>query len=158
MARALAIGVSKYISAPYLLFIEVHGQFIFGLLCMIFGTQSKTALWILAPCLGFFRELLWPQGFAWTDYYIILLGVVVGVMDMVAMAFNVFLISLQGYLYDNTVIESIFYTTVLFGGFQLVNTYIMSIYASRKGGRKQRQTQNVEQDLKLNVVDENTQL
>ena len=95
---------------------------------------------------------MWPSGFAWTDYYIILLGVVVGLLDMVAMTFNVFLISLQGYLYDNTVIESIFYTTVLFGALLCVNTYAMTYYASRKGGRKARAAKGmVKNDLVLSV-------
>ena len=144
--------VSRYVAAPYLLFAAAHGQLLFGLLCLLLGTQSATNLWILAPCFGFFRELMWPTGFAYADYYIVLLGVIVGVTDMVAMLFNIGLISLQGYLYENTVIESIFYTTVLFGGLLCLHIYVMTLYASRKGGRKARVIQQTEKnDLTLSV-------
>ena len=138
LARALAIVVSRYLDAPHMLLIEVHGQFLFGLLCLIFGTQSKLALWILAPGLGFFRELIWPTGFTWTDHYIVLFGVVVGWLNCSAALLNMALIPMQGYLYDHVGIESIFHTTVFFGFLLCVALWIMTYAASKKGGRKAR--------------------
>ena len=93
---------------------------------------------MFAPCVGFFRELTWPTGYAWADYYIVLLGVIVGLADMVTQLFNVLFVSLQGWLYDNTVPESIFYTTVGFSFLLCLFFYFMQFYASRKGPRKLR--------------------
>ena len=109
-----------------------------GVLCLFIGTQSRLALWVFAPCVGFFRELTWPTGYAWADYYIVLLGVIVGLADMVTQLFNVLFVSLQGWLYDNTVPESIFYTTVGFSFLLCLFFYFMQFYASRKGPRKLR--------------------
>ena len=95
---------------------------------------------------------MWPSGYAWTDHYIILLGIIVGLSDMVTMLFNIALIPMQGYLYENTVIESIFYTTVLFSGLLCLHIYLMTWYASRKGGRKMRTVEEMEKkDLTLDI-------
>ena len=153
-ARALAIFVARYVTAPYMLFAVAHGQLLCGLLCLIFGTRSRVNLWIFAPCLGFFRELMWPTGFAYIDYYIPLLGVIVGITDVGAMLFNIGYVYLQGYLYENTVIESIFYTTVLFGALLCLHIYVTTFYASRKGSRKARAIeQNEKSDLTVHMVD-----
>ena len=114
-------------------------------------------MWVAAPALGFFRELAWPTGYAWTDYYIMLLGVVVGLLEIALQLFNMAFGPLQGYLYDNTVIESVFYTTVGYGCLQCVLSYVMTYYANRKGSRKAREVKATQSALALCVSD-NTKL
>ena len=130
--------MSKCVPIPYILGTVVHGMLVSGIFCLLVGTRSRIGLWVFAPCVGFFRELTWPTGYAWADYYIVLLGVIVGLADMVTQLFNVLFVSLQGWLYDNTVPESIFYTTILFSGLLCLFFYVMQFFASRKGPRKLR--------------------
>ena len=137
--RLVATILNSFVTAPYVLIAGVHGRLVLYVLMLLLGTQSRLNLWILVPILGFFREPMYPLIYSWGDHYIILLGVAVGLMDMISRIFDIGLESLQGYLYDTTTIESIFYTSVGFGFVQCVVACIMTYYASRKGGRKQRQ-------------------
>ena len=56
----------------------------------------------------FFSELLWPAGYAWTDKFIVLFGVLFGLNDIVKGIANFFVIFMQGYLCENVGIETIF--------------------------------------------------
>ena len=140
----IATILTTFIPTPYVLVVGIHGQLLFNILCLLLGTKSRLNLWILAPILGFFREPLYPIIFSWADHYIILLGVAVGLTDMIGKIFDIGLVALQGCLYDKTVIESVFYTSVAFGSVQCLVVYVMTYFASRKGGRKQRQKEREE--------------
>ena len=135
LARALSVIAVKYLDMTHIIVIESHGIFVFGLLSLIWGTRHKTALWIFVPCLGFFRESLWPSGYAWVDNFIILYGVLVGFIDVMVGLTNFALVSLQGYLYTNTVIESIFYTTVGYGLVLCILVHLMNYVGNRHGNR-----------------------
>ena len=153
LARGIAIVAIRYIHITHMIILETHGLLLIGILCLLVGTEYKLAMWILAPCLGFFRELLWPAGFAWTDNFIVLFGVLVGLNDVVNGITNFFVTSMQGYLYENVGIETIFYTTVVYGACLCVLVHIMNFIGNKNGDRK-----NISVDILETKVEENTRL
>ena len=144
LARGIAIVAIKYIHITHMIVLETHGLLLFGILCLFVGTEYKIALWIIAPCLGFFRELLWPAGFAWTENFMVLFGVLVGLNDLVNGITNFFVISIQGYLYENVSIETIFYTTVGYGACLCILVHIMNFIGNKHGNRKNIFKDNLE--------------
>ena len=136
LGRGIAIVAIKYIHITWMIVLETHGLLLFGILCLFVGTEYKIALWIFAPCLGFFRELLWPAGYAWTDNFMLLFGVLVGLNDLVNGITNFFVISVQGYLYENVGIETIFYTTVGYGACLCILVHIMNFIGNKHGHQK----------------------
>lgn len=126
VARAAGIVVSRYVSVRIMLFTEVHAQLVVSLLLVVFvNVNSRTGVYIFCCFYGFVRDPLWPSGYAWTDLYIILLTTVVGVIKVVTNSVDVFQITLQGYLYENWTINSIFYTTFIYSCLLCLLTYAM---------------------------------
>ena len=134
----ISIVIARYVTPTKMLLVAVHSFLVVAIACAWFAVRYRLALWILTPLLGCFRDVLWPLGFAWADHYITLFGVIVGLQGMVVMLCNMGQSPLQGWLYDHTVIESIFYTTVGYAAVLCVLTCVMTYYASRRGSRKHR--------------------
>ena len=150
-ARLASIAIARYVTPTKMLLAAVHGQLAFSLACAFIGVNYQSSLWVLAPLLGCFREVLWPLGYAWADHYIILFGVIVGLSNMAVMLCNIGQDPLQGWLYDHTVIESIFYTTVVYALLQCLLAYAMTYYASRRGSRKQRERLRVAEQTQMHL-------
>ena len=112
----ICIFIARYLSSKAMFSIEVHGVIISSILLIIFGTRTKISLYVLASAFALFKGPAWPASYAWPDSYIILLSALLGVTRMSRSISDVFMNALQGYLYSNTVTESIFYTTFAYGG------------------------------------------
>ena len=82
--------------------------------------------------------LLYPvsAGYAWTDNFMVLFGILVGLNDVVNGLVNIPVTSLQGYLYENVGVETIFHTTVGYGSCLCILVHIMNLIGNRHGERK----------------------
>ena len=131
------IFIARYLSSKAMFLIEVHGIVISSILLIIFGARSKIALYILAPAFALFKGPAWATSYAWPDFYIILLSALLGVTRISRNITDIFMNAFQGYLYSNTVIETIFYTTFAYGALLCILVYIVYYYTWNKPGRHQ---------------------
>ena len=123
--RVIVILTAKYIDVTPLLAILTHGSVVGGLLLAFVGSQSKTGLWVCSCIFPLFYRPIWGSLYTWTNNYITLLAALIGVQGFINSIFSIFIISMQGYLYEATVYESIFYTTVLYASLLCVVYYFM---------------------------------
>ena len=120
-----ALVLAKYLSVNWMLFIQVHGQLIAGFLMLGVGTQSKVGLWVTSCLYTAVREPSFASGYTWSGLHIILYAFILSMISLLLGVFNIPMNALQGWLYTNTVIESIFYTTIFWGGLNCFALYVM---------------------------------
>lgn len=156
IGRAVFIPVAHYLSVTGVLMLCVHGQFITAVLMTVVGTRYKLGLWITSSMHAFIRDPTFPCGYVWANYYILLLAFAIGVTNIATTLADSVMNILIGYLYTNTVIESIFYLSVLFGGLVVLDVYVMySLTRNRQGRLKERTTRLVDSektDITLEVT------
>ena len=157
------IFIAKKMSLKSMVLLEVHGMTILALLLMIFGTKHKISLYILASLFSLFKGPAFASMYAWPDYYITLLSTILAVAHIIRSVLDVFMTAFQGYLYTNTVIESIFYTTFGYGSFMCVLIYVVYYVTWNKPGRhepenmkemtvsanRDKLTENEDQDIRV---------
>ena len=120
-----AMFAAKHISANLMIFVELHGQFIMGIFMLTVGAQSKVGLWVTASIYTFFLEPSFASGYTWAGLHIILYAFILSAISVITGILNIPVSALQGWLYTYTVIESIFYTTILWAGINCILSYIM---------------------------------
>ena len=133
----ICVFITKYLSIKAMFLIEVHGMILLSTLLIMVGTRTRMALYVLAPAYSLFQAPAWPTSYAWPDFYIVLLSVLLGGTRITKNIADIFMNALQGYLYSNTVIESIFYTTFAYGASLCILVYIVYYYTWNKPGRHQ---------------------
>ena len=130
-----SIILARYVSIKILLFVEVHCITLLSVLLIIFGTQDRTALYVLVPMFAMFKGPTWASSYAWPNYYIIMLSTLLGVAKLSRNIADIFMNALQGYLYTNTVIESIFYTTLAYALVMCLLVYVTYLATWNRPGR-----------------------
>jgi FHS family Na+ dependent glucose MFS transporter 1 len=133
--RGLSIILAKFIPIQAMIISEVHLQAFIGVLTLLWGLQTKQSYLICGCLFVFFRDPIWPAAYTWTDQYICLYAIVVGLSDMSAkLADTIFSLSL-GYLYENTLPESLFYNTVAAGICHCILIIVMNVVGEKHGRR-----------------------
>lgn len=149
VSRALLIVISRFVSAPILLFYAVFGSATTQVLLAFVGTTDKTLFWVFAAMNAFISAGCWGVAFAFIDKYIVLYAFVVALTSVGAGLSGFAFQSLHGFLYENTIPESFYYLTVALAGVWVTLTIIMYLVASKLGYRHE-----VEEEKMNSVTDE----
>lgn len=121
---AVAFIMAKYFSFNAMLGMQSHLQLLAGILMLAVGTQSSIGLWVTCCFYTAVREPTFGTIYGWAGRHIILYAFIISMIGITLSISNIFMGSLQGWLYTNTVIESIFYTAILF---QVVNCFVVYV-------------------------------
>lgn len=135
LSRGLGILLAKFIPVNILILIFVFGECLTAILMPFVGLTSLKTYWAFCCIFAFFREPVWPCGYSWTDQYILLFAIIVGIGDLAGKMVDAFVSWVCGTVYTDMGIDSIFYVAAIFGAFLCVHLVIMSIYAIRHGTR-----------------------
>lgn len=135
LGRGTGIIIAGFIPVDILVFILVYGQGISTILILVWGIQNRTSYLVLSALFRAFSSPVWPCGYAWTDRYIILFSIVVGLVDLVAKFAEAIFSYILAYMYNYTYKETIFYVSATAGVLQSVLLIFMSIYARKHGSR-----------------------
>ena len=165
LGRAASIVFAYFVPIQVMLITEVHGQVIFAILTLLWGLDDKLSYLVFSCFFTFFRDPIWPSAYTWTDQYIALYAVVVGLIDMATNLTGAVFSWLLGYLYTYTVPDSIFYNTVAAAILLCILVWIMNYIAQKHGSRFSSQAKlttdiNITDTLHTHVppVDEKTKL
>ena len=130
IGNTCAMLLAKYTTVGQMLMVQVHGQVIMGFLMLIFGTRSKLGLWLTSCVYTSVREPSFASGYTWSGLHIVLYAFILSMVSLALGVLNIPMNALQGWLYTNTVIESIFYTTIFWGVLNCLAVYVM-LYVTR---------------------------
>ena len=150
ISRGLMIFVAGFISVEKILLITVHGQLISAILLLFFGTQSKRNLWICSFIFGFMVRPIWASGYQWGNEYIIMVAFIFAMTRMVSKLCDVGQNALQGYLYSNVDIDSLFCSSVIYSILHCLLLYCMLCMGRAYGTRynRNKETKSVPEDSK----------
>ena len=109
VSRIVSIFLSYYIAVHYL-FIGYVSSTVISVLCLgVFGTRSKTNLIVFTAFYGFTWRPLRGYVYSYMNLYMFMIAAVFGLESFVVTLLLMPLTALNGYLYDETFIEVIFY-------------------------------------------------
>lgn len=134
-ARGLGIFLAQCISINVMVFTFVFGECMIAILMPLVGLKNLSTYWTFCCLFTFFKEPIWPSGYTWTDQYIILLAIIVGVADVAASLMDVLVGWLCGYLYTYQSMDSIFYLSLIIAIIFFLHVIIMNVYARPHGSR-----------------------
>ena len=120
-----AVVIARFLSVKTVFMIQVNGLLLASIGALMFGTKSKIGLYIFACLYQAFKGPTWATNYVWVDHYIILLSTILAFVRVVRNGMDIFMIRLQGYLYTNVSITTIFYTTVGYTGLMCLLVYVI---------------------------------
>ena len=135
VGRGLSILFAKCVPIQVMFLVEVSGQSLFAMLTLFWGLNGKLEFLIFNSAFSLFRDPIWPSGYAFTDRYISLYAVVVGLIDLVGKTADISFTWILGYLYEYTVKESLFYNTAVASLVLCAHLVLVTVVAVRHGNR-----------------------
>lgn len=135
LSRALAIPIARHLPVHVFLASSIFGQAAMGICLAIWGIRSKNAFWIFSCLFVLFREPLWPGGYAWTNYFIVLFAGLVGIIDIGSRISYAVIGWVNGYMYTYISMESVYYMQSAFGVILFGYIICISVFALRQGSR-----------------------
>ena len=135
VGRGLAIFFANCVSVEAMLLTEVLCQSISAILTLIWGLNGKLEFIIFNSLFALFRDPIWPNAYAFTDKYISLYAVVVGLIGIANKLADILFTWLLGYLYEYTVRESLFYNSAVASVVLFLHIVGVTIFATRHGNR-----------------------
>ena len=135
MGRAISIGVASCVAIQTQFIVESFGMVFWIYLMAFWGQYDKVPYWICSFFTAFFRDPIWPSVMTWTDKYVVLFAIVVGLSDLASKAADAIFGWVLGYMYTYISVNSIFYVSVLFGSLLCIEHVTMYIVAGKHGER-----------------------
>ena len=140
IARLIAIVVAPCVSNLSMMHVLVHGELVGALLFILWGNKTKVGLWVSTIFFGAIHRPIWGAAYVWVNDYITLLAIVIAALNFATNFAGIFQISLYGYLYTETVIDSIFYVCSIYAAIVCFAWYAMYYLARKNGTRADRLT------------------
>lgn len=134
--RLLGFILSNYISIQILLATEVTITCIASIFMAALGVRHKIALWLFTFLVTMASSSALPAAYTFINKYLTLHSVIISCVMCGVGGFSFFYTWLYSYLFDNVMIETIFYTSASCSGLFLVFHLIMQRVASIRGPRE----------------------
>ena len=140
LARLLAIFLAPCVSNLVMLQVMIHGELLGALLFIAWGNKTKTGLWVCTIFFGAIHRPIWGAIYVWVNDYLTLLAIVIAALNFSTNFAGVFQVSLYGYLYTETVYDSVFYVCSIYAAIVCFVWYAMYYAARKNGTRRDRLT------------------
>ena len=137
VARALIVPISRWVPAPVILFTSVISSTVLMSLLALVGTRDKTMYWVFTCAYTLLSSPTWGAAYAFIDKYIVLYAFVVALTAVGAGLSGFAFQALNGYLYEHTVMESMYYLAMALTLVWTALIVIMQVVARQLGNRHQ---------------------
>ena len=135
IASLLVIPLSRWITAPVIMFYSVVGSAVAMTLIATVGVRDRTSYWIFTCVHQFVVSTAWGAGYAFIDKYITLYAFVVALTSIGAGTSGFVFLIVYGHVYENTTPESIYYVSAGVAWTWVLLVIVMQVVAGRLGNR-----------------------
>ena len=135
LARVFVIFTIHRMSNTIMMWVLMHGTIVGAILFPLWGVKSKVGLWVSTIIFGAVHRPIWGGSYAWADDYIIMLTAVIAGLNMSHHLGLILQLALYGYLYDETVMESVFYMCCIYAILGCAAWYALYFVGVRNGKR-----------------------
>lgn len=153
VARALSIGIARVLPTPVMVSVFAYGESLSIMAMTLWGLGSRETYWAFCCIFAFFREPVWPAGYGWTNTYIVLYAVVLGIMLTFLRLVESVVTWLYGYTYEAYGKDSIFKLSCIFAAMFCIHVVIMNVYAIPHGTRFKKKLEKEGNDIMIDVHD-----
>ena len=152
LGMVFSATASKFITPPPILFTTAIAGLLVSIALLIWGTKYRLALWILSCILNLFQGPLWPTSILYTDKFIEVSALILGVMYAGGGIAAVIFHWLTGYLFtDPESADSFMYIIVSCAVLFCIILSVMQFVGMKRGPRYKSEKEEEKGDMDIAI-------